>query len=253
MAISQTRSTGGFIFHALNGQLQCHIDPGPGAVRDLRDYQINPQLTNYLILTHPHTDHNMSMPIIIEGMQKKMSFESPFGTLIAPAEYINGTYLDPYYFKLLSRLIGTTEGTPINIEPGFRVKGTPTVHCRLPNQGYLCEIGTEGEDYFYRIAFTSDTAFFPEYVSTYSGVDILVANLLRPNNVKCPGHLTTDEFIPLIQQIKPKLCILVHFGAQMHEKVTEQVEKIQSAVGEDTCIIGSSDGLRIPFAEVLMQ
>jgi ribonuclease BN (tRNA processing enzyme) len=76
-SISQDRSTGSLIFRPLNKNYQFHIDPGRGAIRDLRNYKINPRDTTHIFLAHNHTDHAMSIPIIIEGMSKYHASHNP--------------------------------------------------------------------------------------------------------------------------------------------------------------------------------
>lgn len=60
-AVSQGSRTGGFIIHA--GNRRVHVDPGVSAIRDCRDYtsctgeNLNPILTDVLLVTHNHIDH----------------------------------------------------------------------------------------------------------------------------------------------------------------------------------------------------
>ncbi len=257
LAKTQHRSTGGIIFQCFNGKIQCHIDPGPGAIRDINKYKIDPMDTEYIILTHMHTDHFMSIPIIIEASQPDHKYQTSSGTLIAPHDFLR--YLEPYYKKILERIIEVKLNQRYVLETDFKInRVTPTQHGEVENYGYIFEVGRKTEDYHYTIGFTSDTAPFPGYVDVYKGVDILVANVLRPDDHKCRGHMTVNEFIPLIQAIKPKVCILTHFGGYMDSPelgnhVPDQILKIQQAVGRQTKIIGAEDGLLVNFAKILRE
>ncbi len=253
----QHRGTGGLVLRALNGNIQCHIDPGPGAITKINEIGIDAVKTNYIFLTHHHTDHSMSIPIIIESSQEDYKYKSPSGTLIAPPDYLER--LEPYYKHLLETVIPVKEGRSYDLEQGFKIsKTTHTHHGFVENYGYILEIGEPHKNYHYTIAFTSDTAEFPEYVKTYKGVDILVANILRPDDIKCGKHMTINEFIPLLKRIKPKICVLIHFGGYMDnpnngDRVPEQIAKVQGAVGEQTRVVGGEDGLRIKFSAVLHE
>lgn len=252
VATTQIRSCGGFILRAMQGKIQCHIDPGPSAIRDIRDRKINPRATNYVFVTHFHIDHVSDLPLVVEALQNDAAYREKKGTLILPKPQLDNGVFDRYFFRLLDRIIGMDEEKIFELEPGFRVIGTHTMHDALPNFGYILELDSDTmKNYHYRIAFTSDTAVFPEYPKIYKNVDILVANILRPDRVLCRGHITTDEFIPLLQEISPAICVLTHLGIQFHERVTEQVRKIQQAVGDKIVVIGSEDGLHIPFAATL--
>jgi len=254
IATNQLRSCGGFILRANQGKIQCHIDPGPSAIRDLRDWKINPKLTNYVLVTHFHIDHISDLPLIVEALQTDKHYKQKKGTLVLPKEQLDAREFDRYFLKFLDRVIGLEENQWVELESEFRLKGTHTVHDTVPNLGYILEIGSVAHSgYHYKIAFTSDTAFYDGYVDNYQGVDILVANILRPDRVLCRGHLTTDEFIPLLKAISPQLCILVHLGGQMHEQLTDQIQKIQHAVGDKIIVIGGEDGLHIPFSEIITK
>jgi ribonuclease BN (tRNA processing enzyme) len=250
MATTQRRSTGGFILQLLDGKIQCHVDPGPSAARDLRDWKVDPKLTNYIFVTHEHNDHDCEASTIVEAVQDDMEFKSKKGTFIAAARYFDNK---KYYFRMLQRLVGMQQGETVQLETGFSVTATSAFHSdAIPNIGYMMEIGLPGRKHHYNLAFTSDTEPFVDYVNNYRGVDVLVANLLRPDGITCRGHMCTDQFIPLLREIKPTICILVHFGRRMDNeaegnKVPAQVQKIQAAVGTETIVIGSEDGQCIEF------
>jgi ribonuclease BN (tRNA processing enzyme) len=256
MATTQRRSTGGFILQLLDGKVQCHVDPGPSAARDLRDWKVDPKRTNYIFLTHEHNDHDCEASTIVEALQDDMEFKSKKGTFIAERRYFDNK---KYYFRMLQRLVGMQQGETVQLEPGFSVMATPAFHSdAIPNIGYVMEIGLPGGKYNYKLAFTSDTEPFGDYVKNYRGVDVLVANLLRPDNIVCRGHMCTDQFIPLLREIKPAICILVHFGRKMDNdvdgnQVPAQVRKIQAAIGTSTVVIGSEDGQCIEFGRALAR
>jgi len=232
------------------------VDPGPGAIRDLKDHKdkVNAKKTNYIFLTHEHNDHEMSIPVIVEALQDDMEFKAKKGTFVAPAGYFD---VKKYFFKMLGRTVQMQAGDSVQLEQGLSVTATTASHTdSVPNIGYILDIGNPGQKYHYKLAFTSDTEPFPDYVKTYAGVDVLVANLLRPDDVVCRGHMCTDQLIPMLREIKPAICILVHFGRRMDNEidgnnVPAQVTKIQKAVGKQSVIIGPDDGKVIAFADIL--
>jgi ribonuclease BN (tRNA processing enzyme) len=259
-AAHQYRSTGGIIFRALNKKIQIHIDPGPGAIRDLLKFKINAKHTSYVFLTHGHTDHDMSIPIIIEALQDDHQYNSPKGTIVAPQEYLESGKLENFYQTLLKRVIKVNAGENVSLQDDFSIKMSKTIHGKVQGVGYVMTFGSEERSdnppYCYKIGFTSDTEPYPEFVNTFSGVDILVANLLRPDSNYCKGHLMTDSFIPLLQEIKPKICILLHFGWAMvnpssMDVIPAQLQKMKKIVGNDTLIIMGEDGLKLKFDSLI--
>ncbi|GAF83633.1 unnamed protein product, partial [marine sediment metagenome] len=52
---TQYRATGGILFK-FNGN-QAHLDPGPGAIVRINQYNEDPTKTNLFIVTHMHIDH----------------------------------------------------------------------------------------------------------------------------------------------------------------------------------------------------
>lgn len=253
MTVSQRRSTGGLILKAMQQQVQIHIDPGPGAIRDVHTHHIAPHKTTHLLLTHGHTDHAMSIPVMVEAMHYDMSFHKKHGIFIAPKDYIERR-MEPFHLSILDQIFPVEPNQNLIISPGFSLRTTPAFHRDVAGVGYVLEFGKVETSYHYKIAFTSDTEYFKEYTKIYKGVDVLVANILHPDDVHCGGHLCIDEFLPLLKEIHPKICILIHFGARMdHENwgnlVPEQIQKLQAGVGNQTKVIGAEDGQRILFKE----
>jgi len=211
------------------------------------------------MLTHGHSDHVTCLPVMLEAMHEDLHFKEPKGALVAPQEYVNSQRLDPFYLSLVASIFKVEPGSSYNIFPGISLTATSTRHGTIQNCGFRMEVSPNGASlgmtpYGYQIGFTSDTAEFPAYIDQYKGCDVLVANILRPDRVTCRGHLSIDEFIPLLVEISPKICVVTHFGAMMVNStvgnlIEPQMDKIRRAVGESTVIIGATDGLRVSFQQ----
>ena len=68
---TQYRATGGILFK-FNGN-QAHIDPGPGAIVRINQYNEDPTKTNLFIVTHMHIDHFNDLCAIIESSREKLA------------------------------------------------------------------------------------------------------------------------------------------------------------------------------------
>ncbi|MHA1728040.1 MAG: MBL fold metallo-hydrolase [Promethearchaeota archaeon] len=251
--VSQHRHTGGFIY-TFNGT-QAHIDPGPGAIVYLNEMKIDRLKTKWIVVTHSHTDHCGDAPVIIESVHK--SLKIPAGILISTGEYID--ILSDYYKDILKEVVVMSSGKTVQLTENTNITGTKTVHGKIQGFGLIFEqTHPENRNKRYRLACTSDTEIYPDYSEVYKGVDVLIANVLRPDSKHCDRHTAVDEIIPELKKIRPKAFIMTHFGAYMDSRysngdlVPSQVEKIQNAVGDDVKVIGAKDGMRINLNKFLL-
>jgi len=249
---TQHRRTGGIIY--VFNEKQAHIDPGPGAIVYLNQMGINRQKTKWIIVTHNHTDHQNDAPIIIESVHK--SLNTPAGTLISTDDYIES--LNSYYKDLLIEIISMQTGKTVEIESNTTIHGTKVVHGTMEGFGMIID-QTDPNDSSkkYKIGFTSDTEIYEDFGRTYSDLDILIANVLRPGNKVCHRHACVDEFLPALKIAQPKVCILTHFGAifdppgSKENLIDEQILHMQNSLGSSTKIIGAQDGMRVKIKDVL--
>ena len=110
----------------------------------------------------------------------------------------------------------------------------------------------------YSLAFTSDTKVFDGFSQQFSGVNVLVLNLLRPDSITCKRHVCTDEVIPYLNKIEPQLdgLIITHFGSYMDgprspkNLVPSQVKKLKNLTNIKN-VIAAEDGLKIKIEELL--
>jgi hypothetical protein len=99
---------------------------------------------------------------------------------------------------------------------------------------------------------------FEGFSEQYSGVDILILNLLRPDSQTCKRHATTNEMIPYLKNINPTLkgLIITHFGSRMDgpntrvNHVPGQVKKLKERTKIKN-VIGAEDGLKIKISDIL--
>jgi ribonuclease BN (tRNA processing enzyme) len=276
--VTQYRHTGGFIY-AFNGS-QAHIDPGPGAIVYLNQLKIDRLKTKWIIVTHNHTDHCNDAPVIIESVHQNLAI--PAGVLISPKDYID--LLNPFYKDLLLDIVPMEPGKSYSLSANTKMIGTKTVHSPVMEFGFIIHQNTpnpnpnpnpdlnplpisnpnskpnsnmKGGLNPYTLAYTSDTEIFPGFAEIYKGVDILIANILRPDSKTTARHTSVDQIIPEIKKIKPKAFIMTHFGAFMDgEKsqtnlVPQQVQKIRNEVGNSVKVIGAEDGLRLKIRDIL--
>jgi ribonuclease BN (tRNA processing enzyme) len=248
---TQYRATGG-ILYKFNGT-QAHIDPGPGAIVRINQYNEDPTKTELFIVTHFHIDHFNDLCAIIEASRDQLHDRNynyfKRGTLLTTGDAL--TFVPKYHQDMLKTIIPFKGGDKADFK-GIEINGTKVVHSQVEGFGVIFKLNK------YSIAFTSDTKVFDGFSEQFSGVDVLVLNLLRPDSIQCRRHVCTDEVIPYLNNIKPSLkgLVITHFGSYMDSPfssknfVPSQIEKLKEKTNINI-IIAAEDGLKITIEELM--
>ena len=248
---TQYRATGGILYKF--NETQAHIDPGPGAIVRINQYKEDPTKTELFIVTHLHIDHFNDLCAIIEASREQLHDRNynyfKKGTLITTREVL--TFVPIYHQTMLERIIPFTPGEKVDFK-GVEIVGTKTVHSKVEGFGVRFKL----EDY--SIAFSSDTKVFDGFSKQFSGVDVLVLNLLRPDSIQCRRHVCTDEVIPYLNKITPPLkgLLITHFGSYMDSPfspknyIPSQIAKLREETNIKT-IVAAEDGSKIKISDFL--
>ncbi|MBY9015950.1 MAG: hypothetical protein KGD68_09695 [Candidatus Lokiarchaeota archaeon] len=248
---TQYRATGG-ILYKFNGT-QAHIDPGPGAIVRINQYKEDPTKTELFIVTHMHIDHFNDLCAVIEASREQLHDRNynylKKGTLITTEEVLN--FVPKYHQNMLEIIIPFKRGEKADFK-GIEIIGTKVVHSKVEGFGVIFKLDD------YSIAFSSDTKVFDGFSEQFSGVDVLVLNLLRPDSIQCRRHACTDEVIPYLNKITPPLSglVITHYGSYMDSTfspknfVPSQIEKLREKTNISN-IIAAEDGLKIKIEELL--
>ncbi|MDR1721759.1 MAG: MBL fold metallo-hydrolase [Methanobrevibacter sp.] len=237
-AISQKRMTGGFRIDDYTGK-NFHVDPGPGALVRSHEFGLNPGDLDGIFVSHAHTDHYNDIEIMVEAITNGMTKDK--GVIIGSESIFKG-YKSwgpciSKYHRARSKLVA------LNHKKASRygdmlIRGTKTQH------GDPTGIGFQFRSNGLNISYTSDTKYFENLHKYHKGADILIASVLRPGKKSIKGHMCTDDFITLINEIKPKIAIMTHFGFKMLDAIPENEAKIvENSTGVKT--IAASDGMSI--------
>lgn len=234
---TQARATGGFRIE-MDG-VNFHIDPGPGALVRAKEYGVNVKNTDVVMVSHVHLDHSNDCNAIIDAMTE--GAKNPKGILIGNLSAIKGYENDSpmllkVYLKSLENTVVMKPGDSTNLKT-ITVKATPTRHTDPTCIGFRIE-GSK------TISYTSDTEYFPELSKYHRNADLLIINVLRPDNDSWPMHMNLEDAIKLIKETEPKLCVLQHFGMKVIEKGPEaQAKKAEKETGVK--VIAAEDGMKL--------
>lgn len=237
--ITQKRRTGGIRF--LSKDLNMHLDPGPGALIYSLNMGLDPQKIMTMLVSHSHPDHYNNAEILIEamtlGMRKKRGIVAAPNSVLFGNE-VCGPAISRYHQQMLEQVIEAKPGVGFDVGD-TKVVATEAKHTDPEAVGFRFETPDVGD-----IGYTSDTEFFEGIGKTYEGIRLLLLCVMRPSGNPWRGHMTTEDAIKIVEEAKPEMAVLTHFGMQMifRGPVTE-AKLIQQKTGVST--VAASDNMRI--------
>lgn len=245
--IRQYRSSGGF---RINASLHIHVDPGPGALVYSAKFNQDPLKLDCIIVTHLHIDHSSDANALIEGMTH-YSFKKR-GIVIGSKNSVEGnerndTAFSHYHLSNVESVYSARWGEEklFSTKKGsFKIKPIKAVHEEPTTFGFKLFIDN------IIISYTSDTGFYSGIGNEYKNSDILILNLMKPENDNYKGHLSVDDVREIILTAKPKTAILTHLGVKI---IFSNPERIAHELEKDTGVkvIAANDGLKLNLKTLL--
>ncbi len=233
----QLRAGGGFVVQC--NDLQLHIDPGPGSLKELKLNNINVRETTALLVSHAHTNHANDTKAIVEAMT--LGGLDSRGVLVCNETSFSGTkeiapIVNEFHKNCLERIIVIKPGQILGIGD-VEITALPAYHS-VPALGF--KITTEN----FTLVYTGDTSYGENLYSFYKNADILVLNLVAPAGFKIEHNLNGEDAAKIIKKSKPRLAIITHFGIKMlNEDPMYQAREIHKKSG--VTVIAAEDGLVI--------
>lgn len=233
----QARSSGGFVVQA--GELQVHVDPGPGALTNASLSGINVRAHNLILVSHAHLNHCNDLNALINAMT--LNGLDNHGILVATESVVKGVgqmkpILQEPFTNHLEKVIIAQPGKKIAVE---NIEITPLFAKHADPNAVGYKIFTPD----FVLAYSGDTDYTNELASLYSGADIIVLNCQHPGKTKESG-LNTQDAIKILKKAKPKLCVLTHFGQKMLDaKPLYEAREIQKQSGVQ--VIAAEDGMSL--------
>ena len=241
--ITQKRRTGGIRF--LSKSLNMHLDPGPGALIYSLEMGLNPQKIKAVLVSHSHPDHYTNAEILIEamtrGMLKKRGIvAAPHSVLFSNEE--SGPAISRYHQKMTEKVIEVKPGVVFHVGD-TRIVATEAKHSDPDAVGFRFETPEVGD-----IAYTSDTEYFEGVGKAYEGVRLLILCVMRPSGNPWRGHMTPEDAIKIVEEVKPEMAVATHFGMKMiFSGPNREVKLIEEKTGVPT--LAASDGMRLRVGE----
>ncbi|MFH1470201.1 MAG: MBL fold metallo-hydrolase [Candidatus Micrarchaeota archaeon] len=235
--IKQFRATGGF---RINGSINIHVDPGPGALLKSIQYGQDPTKIDAIFVSHFHIDHVNDASLMIEAMTDFALRKQ--GALLGSVSIIKGyggyePVIDSYHLGKVAKVVPMKPGKKFSLK-GAEFTATKTKHDDKTAVGFLLRM--DGK----LIGYTADTEYFKELGKIYRGCDYLVVSNLKPKLDGIPDHLASEDTIKILKEAKPKKAILTHLGAKFLKIPAEsEAQMIERESGVRT--IAARDGMKI--------
>ncbi len=238
VVLNQLRKSGGF-WLKLDG-VNILQDPGPGSLVMVHQLRLKPRDLDAIVVSHRHIDHSNDVNVMVEAMT--LGGFQPRGRLIVPADCLNSDPVVLQYIRPFVEIIEIKKDMDITfggVKIGFPIQNMHPVETY--GAIYTFSLG--------KLGYIPDTEYFPELTGAYRGVDFLIMNVVRMKTDKKIRHLNMDGAAVLINEIKPKLAVLTHFGLQVLKSSPElQARNISEKTGVD--VRAAYDGMSVNFEEI---
>ncbi len=238
MVSKQLLASGGIWLELEGGQIL--IDPGPGSIVQATKRKLDAAKLNAIFLSHKHLDHSGDISVMIEAMTDGGLKRR--GQVFAPADALE---VDPVILRYLR---GYPEKINVLKEgQGYRV-GEITLETPLRHRHGVETYGAIFRSPSYTISYIADSLYFEELGQRYEG-DLIIINVVRYESGGPFDHLSLSDARRLIQEIRPKVAILSHFGMTMwRARPWEQAQRLSQETG--VRVIAARDGMRFDLSQL---
>lgn len=230
----QLRASGGLLLKSASEYLL--MDPGPGSLVYLAKHKIPPEKIHTLLVSHKHLDHSADLNIIVDALTEG-GFKKR-GRLFLPEEVIKEGLLLSYLKNNLKEIFFLKEKSFYKAG-SFQFYTTCQLRHEAEIYGLIFELEAKK-----RLGFLFDTAYFDALIEEYRSCSYLVINLVRFEPKEGVLHLSVPEVRKLLQNLKPEITILTHFGMTM---LKANPFKVAQGLSQELKlkIIAAYDGMRI--------
>ena len=244
--ITQKLRTGGIRIHS--EELNVHLDPGPGALIYSLEAGLDPQKLDGIIVSHSHIDHTNDAAVLIEAMTdggtRKHGFLAASHSVLYGNEICDKA-ISHYHLNLPERVIEAKAGDAFTVG-NVNVKVCKAVHSDPETIGFRFETVNFGS-----FAYMPDSEYYEGISDSLKGVRLLILSVLRPSGKPWKGHMSTDDAVKIINEVRPEMAVMTHLGTLMIIKGPDgEAYLIQELTGTTTKV--AKDGMRIAFAEKIL-
>ena len=245
MIINQFLASGGLWLNLSGTEIL--IDPGPGCIVQATKRKLVAEKLSAIILSHRHLDHSADINIMVEAMTQG-GFKK-HGTLFAPTDALETEpVILSYLRKYLDGIEILEEGKTYPV--GDITFTTPVKHIhRVETYGMTFYTGK------HTFSYIADSRNFGG-LRKYGGSELLIINVVflepRPPDsspLTPTDHLAVPDAEEIIDELKPKVAILTHFGMTVwRAKPWEIAQRLAEKTGVE--VIAARDGMKFDLSRL---
>ena len=233
--IKQLRASGG-IWVSYNGSNML-IDPGPGSlIRAVSSKpKLDPTKLDAVLLTHRHLDHCNDINVMIEAMTEG-GFKKR-GIVFIPEDAVMEDSV------ILKHARGLPEEI-ILLQAGKSYK-VGRINFSVPVR-HIHSVETYGLRFNFSktsVSYITDTRYFDGLIDYYKA-DIIIISVVFHQPRAGVDHLSLQDAVRIIEEIKPKTAILTHFGMSMLKAKPHQLA-LEMSKELNINVIAAYDGMTL--------
>ena len=238
MIISQLLTSGGLWLN-LNGT-EILLDPGPGCIVQATKRKLKADKLSAIMLSHRHLDHSADVNIMVEAMTQG-GFK-PHGRLFAPSDALGA---EPVLFSYLKNYV---EGITVLEEGKSYTAGNVSFNTPVRHMHPVETYGMVFQTSRHTFAYIADTHYFDGLCQSYAS-ELIIMNTVLMEPRQLVAHLSIPEAKQIIEEMKPKVAILNHFGMGVWQaKLWEIAQRLAQETGVK--VIAARDGMRFDLSQL---
>ena len=238
MVASQILASGG-LWLSLSGT-EILLDPGPGCIVQSTKRKLRADKLSAIILSHRHLDHSADVNIMVEAMT--WGGFKRHGWLFAPADAL-GT--EPVIFSYLKDYL---DGIEVLQEGKSYSVGNVSFTTPIRHIHAVETYGMVFRTAEHSFSYITDSRYFDGLCQYYGG-ELLIINVLRLEDNLPIDHLSVSDAEHIINELKPKVAILTHFGMTLwRAKPWEIAQSLSQQTG--VRVLAARDGMRFNLSQL---
>jgi phosphoribosyl 1,2-cyclic phosphodiesterase len=208
MVAKQLAASGGLYLD--DGETRLALDPGPGAVVQYAKRKVDLSRLDGILVSHRHLDHCGDVNVMIEAMTEG-GFR-PRGTLYCPADALDE---DPVVLRYLRHF--PREVVRLEPDTSYRVGRIAFATTRRHIHGvetYGFRFGDQADGALPSLGWVTDSKYYDGIAEDHCADVMLIHTVLAQSRPELP-HLGLDDAERIIQEARPRLAVITHFGMQV--------------------------------------
>ncbi|MBI2564975.1 MBL fold metallo-hydrolase [Candidatus Woesearchaeota archaeon] len=228
------RKSGGIII--CSGDVQLHIDPGPGALTNAQKFNVNIRENTAVLVSHSHLNHCNDVNAVLSAMShNRLDIR---GVLIANKTLLDDpeSVLTDYHKLCVEKVIPADVGKTIGVE---HVEITPLYADHHDKQAVGFKIVTPD----FSLVYSGDTNYSQDIADQYLRADVLILNTPNAFGSNEKG-LSSSDVVNILKLVSPDLAIITHFGKSLLQAPPlYEAREIQKQT--KVTVIAAEDGLEV--------